>query len=84
MQVAEDLASSWRLRTVDGRPVYSSEVERFCCRGLGEGRSRMVIIGMWSARGGHIAGTVSHQIMGLSRVLLHQTLSGLVQLLVCV
>ena len=29
----------------------------------GRGRSRMVIIGMWSARGRHIVGTVSHQVM---------------------
>ena len=41
----------------------------------------IVMIGMWSARGGQMAGTTSHLRMGSSGVLLRHTLSGHVQFL---
>ena len=47
---------------------------------LGSGRSRIVMIGRWSASGGRMAGMTSHRAIGSSGVLQHQTLSGRVQL----
>jgi hypothetical protein len=45
----------------------------------GRGRSMIMIMGKWSASGGHMVGMVLHLMMGFSWVRLHHTLSGLVQ-----